>query len=392
MAVAGGSLRTFSGNFGILVGGSLALLFLNIINSSYSTVLSLIKGELALSYTLSGALMSSYFLGYTVGQVPGGYLADRIGARRVITLSLLGAASSTVLFGFSVDILQVIAARFLAGLLGAGIFVPCVKLVSSWFSPGERGTALGILNIGGSVGLIIASWTTPLLSVSLGWRGAIVIFGSIGILTSALVWLKIEDRSGLQLPENNRGLEEIISARSFWILAATQFMRLGAYYTFIAWLPLLYQEEYGLSLVAAGTAFSLFNFAGLVSNPLGGFISDRVGEKSVILASFFTVALSILLFMFVKSFPVLYFSAFAIGWFINFVRSPSFTILPKLYGADAAGKISGIHNTFASVGALSLPLLLGYVKDSTLSYQMGFLALSILLLFGTLICLFIKKF
>lgn len=54
----------------IFVGGFLALCFLSILNSAYSTVLSLIKDELTLTYTLSGALMSSYFIGYMMGQIP----------------------------------------------------------------------------------------------------------------------------------------------------------------------------------------------------------------------------------------------------------------------------------------------------------------------------------
>ena len=58
---------------GVLFGGLLALTVLSIMNSAYSYVLSSIKGELTLSYTESGALMSVYFLGYTVGQIPWGF-------------------------------------------------------------------------------------------------------------------------------------------------------------------------------------------------------------------------------------------------------------------------------------------------------------------------------
>jgi len=86
-------------NLWILVGGFTAFFFLNILNSSYSTVMALIKDELSLSYTMSGALMSAYFVGYTLGQIPWGLLADRHGSRIVMALSILGIASSTVLFG-----------------------------------------------------------------------------------------------------------------------------------------------------------------------------------------------------------------------------------------------------------------------------------------------------
>lgn len=385
------SWKTLSAHAGILLGGFLALCFLNILNSAYSTVLVLIKEEFSLSYTLSGALMSSYFVGYTIGQIPWGYLADRFGSRLVMTLSVIGIALSTVLFGLSFDIWQAILSRFLAGLLGAGIFVPGVRLISSWFSPKGRGSALGILSVGGSIGLIAASWLTPLLAMRLGWRRSMAIFGILTILSSAVIWWTLRDRRGARSSTGIKmDIEEVIKTGSFWILALAQFIRLGSNYTFIAWLPLLLKEEYGLSLFSAGIAFSLFNFAGMLSNPVGGVTADLIGEKTVLLVSFFATALCILLFTVVKTSPIILCAAFILGWFINFVRSPSFSIIPNLYGVDVAGKISGIHNTFASMGALALPLLLGYIRDFSSSYHAGWMALSALLMFGTILNVFLR--
>lgn len=375
----------------LLLGGFVALCSLNVLNSAYSTVLAIIKEELAISYTLSGALMSSYFVGYTVGQIPWGYLADRVGSRRAMTMSVIGIASSTVLFGLASDIMQAIAFRFLAGLLGAGVFVPSVRLISTWFSPRERGTALGVLSIGGSIGLIAASWAAPLIAIRLGWRGSMIIFGILGLLSSAVMWSTLRDR---RVAGFSTAMEEEVTGflrtGSFWILALTQFLRLGSNYAFIAWLPLILHEEYGFGLLAAGTALSIFNFAGMLSNPVGGLISDRVGEKKVLLVSFFALGLNVLLFTGVRTFLMVYAAAFTLGWFINFIRSPSFAILPRLYGVDVAGKVSGIHNTFASIGALALPLLLGYVRDLTLSYHIGWTTLSALLMFGGVVNLFLK--
>lgn len=368
------------GNAPILLGGFLAFFFLNILNSSYSTLLALIKEDLALTYTMSGALMSGYFAGYTLGQIPWGFMADRYGSRRIMVLSILGISSSTVLFGFSQGFWQAVGTRFLAGALGAGIFVPGVRLVSGWFPPNARGTALGILSIGGSTGLILASWVTPLMAPSLGWRGAMELSGALGILSTAVMWLTIRDKSvDSSASLDLSGMADVVASRSFWVLALVQMVRLGTNYAFIAWLPLLLREEYGLSLVAAGAAFSLFNLAGMVSNPLGGFVSDRIGEKSVLTASFVALGVGAFLFRGVSEGTLMYLLILVLGWFINFVRSPSFAILPKLYGVERAGKVSGMQNTFASIGALVLPLLLGYIRDATASYSAGWTILSLLL-------------
>jgi len=83
-------------------------------------------------------------------------------------------------------------------------------------------------------------------------------------------------------------------------------------------------------------------------------------------------------------------ASFLLGWLINFVRSPAFTIIPRIFGAETAGSLSGFHNTFASLGALALPLLLGVVKDATSSYDIGWFALSTLMIIGTALIAVIK--
>ena len=374
---------------GVLFGGFLALTVLSIMNSAYSYVLSSIKGELTLSYTESGALMSAYFLGYTVGQIPWGLLADRFGSRRVMTVSVLGVSAATVLFGSGTDFTSLAVARFLAGLLGAGVFVPAVRLIAGWYEARERGTALGLLNVGGSIGLIIVTWASPLLALSYGWRLSLITQGAAGVAASALVWFTLRDgarSSGV----SGDSLLSALKQRSFWVLAIVQFIRLGSYYTFLAWLPLMLKEEYGLDVILVGTAMSLFNLAGMISNPAGGVLADSVGEKTVLMGSFILLAVNVYAFTALPGGMVILAASFLLGWLINFVRSPAFTIIPRLFGAETAGSLSGVHNTFASLGALALPLMLGIVKDATNSYNIGWLALSTMMIIGTALTALIK--
>ena len=367
---------------GIVFGGFLGLATLSIMNTAYTNVLDEIKSELVLNYTWSGALMSGYFVGYTIGQIPWGILSDRYGSRRVIALSVLGISLSTLLFGYSANIVIAVIIRFLSGLLGAGIFVPGVKLVSSWFNSEERGTALGLLNVGGSMGMIAASWAVPLLSASMSWRGSLRITGIFGVIAALTCLFFLRDREGEVSRKMN--LRELpVKVPSFWYLSFIQFIRLGAYYTFIAWMPLVLREEYGLSVIATSGAMSLLNFAGIISNPAGGIVADRFGEKRVLMVGFFSLMVFIMMFTLGLGNPVLYILVFLLGWFINFTRSPAFSIIPDLFGAETAGSISGINNTFASFGALVLPFLLGYVRDITSSYTVGWYSVALLSLVAT---------
>ena len=373
----------------VLLGGFLALTVLGIMNSAYSYVLTSIKGDLGLSYTESGALMSAYFVGYTIGQIPWGLLADRFGSRRIMALSIAGVSAATVLFGFGGDFTSLALSRFLAGLLGAGVFVPSVRLIAGWYESRERGTALGLLNVGGSIGLIIVTWVSPLLAFIYGWRTSIIIQGIAGVASAALIYLCLKDgekSSGV----SRRAIFTALRTRSFWILAVAQFIRLGSYYTFLAWLPLMLKEDFGFDVLLVGTAMSLFNLAGMVSNPAGGFLTDIVGEKRVLGGSFLLLAVNIFAFTILPSGGLILVATFMLGWLINFVRSPSFTIIPRLFGTETAGSLSGVHNTFASLGALSLPLLLGVVKDATTSYDLGWFILSTLMLIGTALITLIR--
>ena len=115
-------------NIKILAGGFAAFFFLNVLNSSYSTVMTLIKSDLNLSYTMSGALMSAYFIGYTLGQIPWGHYADKYGSKKAMSLSILGISTSTIFFGFAEGFWHAATTRFFSGLLGAGVFVPGIRL------------------------------------------------------------------------------------------------------------------------------------------------------------------------------------------------------------------------------------------------------------------------
>jgi MFS family permease len=187
--------KNFKRNFNVLAGGVFAFFSLNILNTSYSIVLSLVKTDLTLSYTESGALTSIYFIGYALGQIPWGTMADKIGSKKVMISSVLGIAISTIIFSFATGFWTAALARLFAGLLGAGVFVPGVKLVSDWFPIEERGTALGILSIGGSLGLISSSTLSPRVATIIGWRTTIMGIGLLGLVSTMVMWLTLKDKS-----------------------------------------------------------------------------------------------------------------------------------------------------------------------------------------------------
>ena len=135
---------------------------------------------------------------------------------------------------------------------------------------------------------------------------------------------------------------------------------------------------------------SLLNLAGILANPIGGLVSDRLGEPRVLSGGFLLSAALIFTLALQPVGVFLYVLIFLLGWFINFTRSPSFTIIPRLFGTDSAGSISGINNTFASLGAFALPLLLGFIRDYTRSYQVGWFTLAALSVVSSVLLYFVR--
>jgi nitrate/nitrite transporter NarK len=153
---------------------------------------------------------------------------------------------------------------------------------------------------------------------------------------------------------------------------------------------LVLREEYEFSVIATSTAMSILNLAGIIANPFGGWVSDRLGEPQVLSGGFLLLAALIFTLALQPVGVHLYVLIFLLGWFINFTRSPSFTIIPRLFGTNSTGSISGINNTFASFGAFALPLLLGYIRDYTRSYQVGWITLTVLSLGSSMLLYFVR--
>jgi len=353
--------------------------FLTAANTAHSPTLTLIMKDLNLNYTEGGLLTTAYFVGYALGQIPWGYLADRFKTGKVIALSTLGASIFTLLFGGATQGLEAILWRFLMGLLGAGIFVPGVRMVSDWFPSEKRGTAIGFFGAASSLGPIFSAPISSLIAAAYGWRWSIWFFMVLGLPSFFLSWtlLKEREESKLNRGESFKDDRGMLEQKSFWILGFDQFVRLGAIYALLFWLPTFLLETYGIDRFWSSLSVVAMNTVGIFSNAVGGLISDRIGEKAVIISSLTALIPAFYLLAALKDQIAVWTLVIIFGWFLNFVRGPIFAILPKLYGVQRAGRASGYQNTFAATGALVLPFILGYTRDYTASFDVGWMSLTL---------------
>lgn len=358
---------------------SLASFFLNTISAAFSPILLLVKEDLGLTYTQSGMFTTAYFIGYTLGQIPWGYLTNRLRASRAIFLSVLGLATTTFLSSLATTGNEVIIARFFAGFLGAGIFVPGVRLLSEWFPVSNRGLAIGLFGTGTSIGGIVISFSSPFIALSFGWRWSIRALALLGFAVASALRVGLKDAPEKEsASRGGESLRAVVFQRAFWILGYDQFIRLGFSYAVNAWLPTFLSENYGLGTVMASLSITLISVIGIFSNPFGGIVSDRIGETKSIAVTFAILIPSFYLLAAYSNATLVWILIALIGFFLNFLRSPLFAMLPKLFGITQSGIITGYQNTFASTGAFFFPLLIGFLRDTTASFTTGWTSLAIL--------------
>ena len=255
---------------------TLVLLFMaGIVNfldrSSLSVAGEAIRGELGLSATEFGVLLSAFSLSYGFSQLPSGILLDRFGPRIVLGAGLIFWSLMQALTGMVNSFSHFILMRIGLGI-GEAPFMPAgVKSITDWYAQKERGTALGIFNSSTVIGQAIAPPALVLMQLAWGWRTMFVIIGVAGILVG-ICWyawyrnraqfvLTDEERTYLSAPVKPRPQLQFSEWLALFKHRTTWGMILGfsgVNYTgwlYIAWLPGYLQAEQGFSLAKTGWVF-----------------------------------------------------------------------------------------------------------------------------------------
>lgn len=342
--------------------------------------------DLRLTYTAAGVIMTAYFWTYTAAQVPIGLFVDRWGARRVMLIFMGCLAVGAVLFPSSQSYTQSLWSRALVGLGAAAVWVPSLRLISEWFRAEERGRVVGILSAGGGLGGTLALLLIPLAAERWGWRWGYRSTLLPVLLTLVLFALFLRGgdapTTGRSEPGGGAGgsagaLRRVLGTPVIWWFNVSVLLFYGAYFSMITWLPAFLVGALRVSPAQAGFVTSLVTAGTIVSWPLAGFISDRLGRrKGIYLFSQLMNVLILLVFAlagphlsFLGAAAVALAAGLLFGGFIN-----PFVMVVELFPRELAGTASGVVNTFCFVGSLTIPVALGRVVDLTGSFPAAFLA------------------
>ena len=254
-----------------------------------SILLPSIKADLALPDSLLGLLSGTTFgIFYAVLGLPIARLADLHSRKWVIATCLSLWSLMTALCGTAAGFWSLLAYRTGVGVGEAGGSPPAHSLISDYFPPERRATALGIFSLGVPVGIMVGFLAGGWMAQTLGWRVAFLVVGVPGLVLAAIVALTVREprrghSEGLQgdgaPPSAAAAIRFMFSSRAFRHLSFASALYAFVGYSVVGWAPSFLIRTHEMSVAAIGTWLAfIFGIGGGIGNYLGGVLADRWGR------------------------------------------------------------------------------------------------------------------
>ena len=252
-------------------------------------LLPLIRDDFALDYTQSGLVISAFSLSYGIGQLPAGWLADRIGHRILITIGICGVALAGLLVGLSQTYIMMIVFLALMGVAGGGYHPAAAPLISASVEAKNRGRALGFHIIGGSSSYFLAPLIVAAIAAAWGWRGPFIALAIPTAVFGIIFFKLLAKQAGTSKAQQvTTGYHDETPSPPGRLRRLVVFMILSTFtqaviFSTVAFIPLFMVDHFGTSEATAAAFIAIIYSAGLWASPLGGYLSDRLGGVRVIL-------------------------------------------------------------------------------------------------------------
>ncbi len=357
--------------------------------------------SLGLTDVQMGWIFSAFVLGYALFQVPGGWMGDRWGPRRVLTFAVIWWSIFTALTAIAptlplVNLIGILGSlmvvRFLIGIGEAAALPNFNRAVANWHPPHERGLSIGITIGGIGIGSALTPPVTAWIMVNYGWQTAFYAAGLLG-LAIALLWYwyardfprqhshvndaevviiegKDQERKDIQQTEHVPWKAILTTPTVWWLILSYTCLGYVAY-IYMSWFYLYLVNVRGFAILQGAFFASAPFIAMTIFCPLGGWVTDRLSEKyginwgraSVGGTGMILAALCIIIGANVEApYVAIGFLSLGAGW-LYFTVGPfwsSTTDLSKPY----AGTLSGLMNTGANLGGTLSPTLTPWIADS----------------------------
>jgi ACS family D-galactonate transporter-like MFS transporter len=367
--------------------------------ATISFALPLISTELHLGPESKGVLLSAFFWSYTLMQIPMGVLADRVNLRWLYAGAFTLWSLAQGLIGFASGLGSLIALRVLLGI-GEAIYLPGgSKIVSLLFPPEKRALPNGLFDAGTRTGLVTEGVLVPWMLIHYGWRAS---FSLVGF--AALIWLIpwfLATPRELRVPPTARTAAHSVPFGQRVLTLVTNRNLLGIclgffcfdyyWYFLVNWLPDYLVTSRGLTMMRAGIYAALPYLVFGVSEPVGGWIADRlIGagwnetkvRKGIVTFAFLT-GLMLIPAARVTT-PGAALALIMGGCLVGLATGNLLVILQNCAPRAEIGLWTGIYNFVGNIAGILSPIITGVLISKTGSYTPPFVLAAALIAAGPL--------
>ncbi len=358
-----------------------------------------------------GYIFSAFSWAYVIGQIPGGWLLDRFGSKRVYFWSIFIWSLFTLLQGF-VDIfngfgivMALFMLRFLVGLAEAPSFPGNSRIVAAWFPAQERGTAVAVFNSAQYFATVIFAPIMGWLTHAVGWQHVFFFMGGLGIIIS-FIWLKViynptehpkvnkqeldyieaggalvnmdqaSGKSQTSLREKMSQIGQLFTSRMMVGVYLGQYCINALTYFFITWFPVYLVQARGMSILQAGFIASVPAVCGFIGGVLGGVISDwlmrrtgslNIARKTPIVCGML-LSTSMVMCNYVQAeWMVVGFMAAA--FFGKGIGALGWAVMADTAPKEISGLSGGLFNMCGNLSGIVTPIAIGYIVGVTGSFN-----------------------
>jgi MFS family permease len=348
-------------------------------------LIPLLVSSLNITVYLGSLLITAYWLGYTVFQIPAGMISDRIGVSRVAKISFILMVLSFSLFYFFMNSYTgIFIIQLLLGSFSATVYVSDTSVVQKWLPQASRATFVGIYQTGFFIGASLGEYLI-LRTLSISFR-----FAFIAIL-SILVVAAILNLAFLKEPEYDKKAKHgKIDSKIIYVAMirfSAGFLYIGfitLFTTFIVFDHIVpYSSAYLYAWIPAA--------GGLITSPFGGMISRRM-KHGKSLVSILPVAALAVIIIYINYAPVaiIFIISFLTGMLYGLYAGPSMGMASEFSGSDRnLASASSVLNFSSQIGGTVSPLLIGFMFSIYGNFDMAFTVVAAISII-TLIIPFIK--
>lgn len=356
-----------------------------------------IQTDLGFDDTQMGYVFSAFTLAYALFEIPGGWLGDKWGPRRVLLRVVMFWSVFTAATGYAWNLASMIVCRFLFGAGEAGGFPNIAKMFSVWLPEREHGVAQGITWMaarwGGAFTPLLVVWILSFMS----WRNTFVLFAGLGVVWAICfyVWFRDnpKDHKGVNaaecelLEEAQKNLsgghasipwKRLFTTKSVLLLWVYYFCISYVWYFYITWMPKYMELE--LKMDMKDTWTSILNglplFLGGIGCFIGGVVARRMSAKSTSLSRArrtigvlgMLAAGGMIILATTLNNPTYAMLALGFSGFFNDLSMPGAWGACMEVGGKLAGSVSGsmnmIGNLGGALGGVAVPWLMNLTHQS----------------------------